>query len=624
MNLAAPQKLKTEEGGKEGAAKLGSNNPYAAPQPYGNRYQNQGYQSYPRNLSYRPAENRPRLSYNVSPAYQGDIAHIEQENQHPVDQYWNNPEHKHQNNDDHGWQPEQGYDGYNGYENYNQDTTEQDNILEEVNFISISKTHSHSCTKYNSKFPSKYKLFEHLRGICWKPKDGQPQISLIPDAIKVSTEYTPSSKPPTRRRHPMNPFRSTREPQTDDYPVHIDGHDTKLTSLPAIPELIESSVQPDASSLPGLDFRRWKYATCGVSWSQATNAPKTDVCLNSGCPVTLIDRTYLLRQCPNTELKRLATPIPVRGMGNKIIKTSDYIIIPIYIKGTVDGKTAKYKMNVEAHVVEDLQANALIANNTMKPQRIIINFAKDALTITKYQNLRTSINIHARPDSNTKRVVKTRKAIIIPPRSISDIPVLFSHLLPENRDFLFEPTCMRDLGPEGGVIAHIADADISFVRIRNNSASEVRIPRKLKLGMLVEFDTETHVYICSSEHVSLAVCNSWKSTAKKGVIALAALVAASQTTYLSLSTLASKSMIRQPPTLNADIPAIPSPFQKPPLSQDSPPQRIRIDPSLEHILPNGITIYGTKAEATQIAQVTYDYPEIWSNAGKTVDIPEPE
>ena len=49
-----------------------------------------------------------------------------------------------------------------------------------------------------------------------------------------------------------------------------------------------------------------------------------------------------------------------------------------------------------------------------------------------------------------------------------------------------------------------------------------------------------------------------------------------------------------------------------------------IDPSLEHVLPNGITVYGTEAVASQLATAVYDYPDIWKDRGTTVDIPEAE
>ena len=50
----------------------------------------------------------------------------------------------------------------------------------------------------------------------------------------------------------------------------------------------------------------------------------------------------------------------------------------------------------------------------------------------------------------------------------------------------------------------------------------------------------------------------------------------------------------------------------------------QIDPNLEHVLPSGITIYGNQEEASQIAAVAQEFPEIWTDQGTTVDIPEDE
>lgn len=51
---------------------------------------------------------------------------------------------------------------------------------------------------------------------------------------------------------------------------------------------------------------------------------------------------------------------------------------------------------------------------------------------------------------------------------------------------------------------------------------------------------------------------------------------------------------------------------------------IGIDPALEHMMPNEVTIYGTPDVAAAIAAVANDYPEIWTDQGTTVDIPEEE
>ena len=49
-----------------------------------------------------------------------------------------------------------------------------------------------------------------------------------------------------------------------------------------------------------------------------------------------------------------------------------------------------------------------------------------------------------------------------------------------------------------------------------------------------------------------------------------------------------------------------------------------IDSTLEHVMPSGLTIYGTPEVAEQIASVASEFPEIWTDRGTTFDIPEDE
>ena len=50
-----------------------------------------------------------------------------------------------------------------------------------------------------------------------------------------------------------------------------------------------------------------------------------------------------------------------------------------------------------------------------------------------------------------------------------------------------------------------------------------------------------------------------------------------------------------------------------------------MNPKLEHVLPNGVTIYGGSAEAIQVLKsVVAEYEDIFRDSGATIDIPEEE
>jgi len=59
--------------------------------------------------------------------------------------------------------------------------------------------------------------------------------------------------------------------------------------------------------------------------------------------------------------------ILVRGVGNKIVKISKYILIKIYINSIVGRVIAKASIIIEVYIIEDLKVNILIRNSTPKP-----------------------------------------------------------------------------------------------------------------------------------------------------------------------------------------------------------------------------------------------------------------
>ena len=51
---------------------------------------------------------------------------------------------------------------------------------------------------------------------------------------------------------------------------------------------------------------------------------------------------------------------------------------------------------------------------------------------------------------------------------------------------------------------------------------------------------------------------------------------------------------------------------------------IIIDPCLEHIIPNSVTIYRKPKAADSLAQLLNEHQDLFQNQGQTVDIPEEE
>lgn len=208
-----------------------------------------------------------------------------------------------------------------------------------------------------------------------------------------------------------------------------------------VPLMIESTVAPNPTKPLGYGFRGWKYATIRVSWGHSDSDDELDVCLDTGCSVSLIDRAYLKRVLPNAEIRKMSLLMPVRGVGNKVVKTDEYAIVKMYVRGSVAENPATAAITMEVHLVNDLKANLLVGNDNLKPQGMVLDFGEEKVTLGSCQNLTAKINIHSRASPNAKRTIKTKSAFVVPPRTTMRVPVAYNGEVPPDRDYLFEPNC---------------------------------------------------------------------------------------------------------------------------------------------------------------------------------------
>ena len=429
----------------------------------------------------------------------------------------------------------------------------------EVHFTNPIDVPLHICRKCSASFSARNQLFRHLRSSCWKEVSTQPQVPL--DAPEVAANHVSSEEP-----------------------IHI----------------VSASRPPKAK--PGYAFRGFHYATVRVSVGGGT----FDACADTGCPMTLFDRGKLLQLLPDIRLQRLASPIPVRGLGDTVHQTHEYANVSFLIEGELDGKPATAELSGEVHVVDKLRANMLMGNDMIVPHGIVLDPANHRMTIGECKNITARINAVARGTPLIQRTIRAGTTVTVPPNSTTSIPVVYHGSLPKDRDFLFEPKYYHDLGFEGGVYAHVVDASISFVQLRNATDHPARINRRTKLGNVIEY-AQDGCYLASPEEAPLAAGGwlnrkpkqSWKSKIANAIAATSVWAAS---TAVNPATSTNVALTETP------LPAAP----------------VTINPALEHVMAGGITVYGKLQDAVRIATVAEEFPSIWIDRGQTVDIPEAE
>ena len=502
---------------------------------------------------------RPQRAYQASVSEDVDTDKLDENSDHGYHRD------AHHGETDEDWKDEQEYSDY-GQEDY-----------QDINFVMAASqsVREHQCTRCNTTYSSRNLLFKHLRDQCW--------VKTAPEDVVEQSQLEPCSA-----NHITASFiRSSR---------------TTVTS----------TVVPDQSKeSAGYAFRNWRYATTKL-WlefnslmSENSKKPEAeDCCLDFGCPVTLGDRSFMQRHLGEAMVvHKLASPLSVRGVGGKMLRTSEYVTACICLDATdSEQQPIIARLFAEIHLVDDLAANLLLVTDVLVPQEMVLNF-KDRLVRIGTCNATAPIDVVARKD-DIKRTVRVRKAFVIPPSQTVNVPITYQRpggnfLLSEDRDYLFEPQCSHHLGDQGGVYAHLADFIFSFVQVHNASSCPVELPRRARLGTLVEYNQQECYLATSDEAATVRPTHSWKSkrslTNWRNKMVKAAAVAA----------YAVASLGAQAPVNNSSA-SIP----------------VNIDLSLEYTCINGVIIYGQPTAVATLHSIVDEYQDLFIDQGTTVDISE--
>ena len=371
--------------------------------------------------------------------------------------------------------------------------------------------------------------------------------------------------------------------------------------------IIESSTPRDHQ--PGTLFRSWRYATANVHIGDHNTDPK-QICLDTGCTATLID-AKLVKQIPI--LSEGIQPITVKGIGSRHV-SEKYVVFNLFVRGLWDGMPAIAKFPVEAHLVDDLKPGILLGLDVMGSEGFELNFLKRQAAIGACKGISFPIEISAKPNRIQSIPVYATKRTILPPQSKITIPVMVKKKehLPQDRDLIFEPYQVGKYE----MYAHLVDANLSVIQAVNDSHETVVIPRRTKLGLLSDSDYASayRVKVSATELARARFCN------------LSSELAAWAAQPDRKSAVQPDAPTGKPPA--ADLPADLEDQGEPDmpifLTGSYKPRKDPIvdrQPGKEHVLPNGITVYGDKETAKRLIAVIEEF-DIWNEPTGITNIPK--
>ena len=248
----------------------------------------------------------------------------------------------------------------------------------------------------------------------------------------------------------------------------------------------------------GYGFRNQYYVVVEVRLFK--DGPTDQICLDTGCSVTLIDRQFLKRLTPFLKLRTLPKAVAVRNIGSDKYNTSEFGILNLFFPGRTVGTTgiidALAKILCEIYVVDNLKANILIGMDVLGPKEAFVDIDKKEVYFP-YCLTHSPIRVTPR-GKFIKQIIKVRERIIVPPNTQITIPVYYANVL-EGRDYLFEPANSKLT-----LYAHLADAHLSAIMARNTTDRPVIIPRNTHLGHFTELEYQ-YTYAVNIDDVDLAV-----------------------------------------------------------------------------------------------------------------------
>ena len=232
---------------------------------------------------------------------------------------------------------------------------------------------------------------------------------------------------------------------------------------------IVSSTAPASQAPPGYAFRGRRYAQVLLKLGSPQNEAKT-VCVDTGCGMSLIDRKFLKEFAPTASISIMPTPMTVRGIGDKQHNANQFATLDFYLP-TASHLVAHFKR--EIHIVDELDANALLGLDIAGPEGWNIDLDAEVLTLPHCSGVKIPLTTQVK-GPKTETPVFAAERVKLPPhcrRIIKFSDRKGNQLQWPARDLLYEPV-QQELYTS---FAHIIDSSCTSVLVENNSDTELTI-----------------------------------------------------------------------------------------------------------------------------------------------------
>ena len=526
-------------------------------------------------------DNQSRFSNNerfdkAQFVYQISVENEKKENEN-VDK--NSNSYYHEKNENENWTK--------NAEFYNDDLWNYNDAKFDVNFVTSANMMSaiHVCQKCSTKFIFRNKFFKHLRVECWQ-FESKSDVKFDANHASVTSNAEKS--------------------------IVVD------VDFQLIKFIVTSVVDNDYV------FRESHYVTALIK--EARDEEIVSCCLDIDCFLTIENRVYVKRTFFIISIRQLIASLSVRSIDNNIHSFNEYVVVDLFMNDHViitEKKTsATNRFSIEIHIVDELKINLLIDNDVLNVQRMSLDLKFQTTILANCHDFKVFIDIIAKKNFDQRRIIRSKVSFKISAKATVQMSMSYHDNLSNDRDFLFEFQCNQFLDLNENVFAHIVNASLDHVMMRNIIQHSVTLQKRVRLKTLIDYNQQRCYNLTSN--VDFLVIDDWKITKqhqriwknKLDMIAAAAIYAVFLTTNMISSSFFTSNTATNVDSIFDDLKT--SFFIV--LDDSKTFFFIVIDSILKHVMSNDVIIYDESNIIACIAEVINVYSAVWNDQNIIVDI----
>ncbi len=210
------------------------------------------------------------------------------------------------------------------------------------------------------------------------------------------------------------------------------------------------------------------------------------------CTMSLMNTKYLTSILSKAIITKMSTLINVRDINNALHQSNSYVMLDLYLDEITIERKIRNHIKRKFHLVNELKCKLLMKLNIMISKKMIINLTNKSLIIFTCENLTIFIKINFKSNSRIRRIVHSKKSIVIFSNLIVNIlTYLREKKLSSNKDFLFESNnniFTKSLIDFDELYIHVCDCNLAFIHVKNAFVKSVIILLKTRLELLTEYE----------------------------------------------------------------------------------------------------------------------------------------